>query len=118
MKYKTKNGWTKEKMIEAIKTRNNGKPCVDELGDCVYSDDNGNHCAVGVFIPDDHAATKSDYPASALTKYYKDLELVLPIHEYGLDELQIVHDQLTYKSFKNLQDIRPLLIDWIEKNVE
>lgn len=46
------NGWTKERVLEQVKKRNNGKPAI--INDhCRYRTPEGNCCVAGCFIPDE-----------------------------------------------------------------
>lgn len=54
-KFKCINGYTKDKMIEMIKTRMLDHRSMNSVGTyCSYLAPDGNRCAVGVFIPDGH----------------------------------------------------------------
>lgn len=108
--YKTLNGWTKAKMIETIWTRNKGCRAMVGTHYCTYENDNGNHCAVGCFIPEGHEAMKSGYGVGSLIIQYPDLKF--PLQEAGLYEMQRTHDDAVDI------DPRPLLAEWIEANVE
>lgn len=120
--YKTKNGWTKAKMIEAIQTRNKGiaarniHDCEEDedvsYGSCVYETKDGNHCAVGCFLPSGDVAMQFFGGVYSLLQRYPHLSKVLPISSDGLAEMQHIHDSTTGL------DPRPALIEWIEKKVE
>lgn len=114
MAYTLRNGWTKERMIQAILTRNNGKQCLDGDDDCLYFNAaTGNHCAVGCFIPDDeHPAMYELLRVHNLVERYPSLELVFPLSLEGMNALQECHDH-----YDSSVDMHKLLTDWINKNV-
>jgi hypothetical protein len=123
--YKTVNGWTKAKMIEAIQTRMLDHPSTKkrteeeqkntgEVDRCVYLAEDGNHCAIGVFIPEGHAGEKAHGLVFKLLFDFPDLIARMPLkNEYALMEFQGVQDHCP-----STQDPRPLLIEWINENVE
>lgn len=94
MSYKAINGWTKARMKEQIRAKNDGSKARDELG-CCYMTPDGNRCAVGCFIPDDNEVAL-DYAGavSYLLRYCPDLKDVLPLELSGLLAMQIVHDDV------------------------
>lgn len=77
--YNPVNGWTKVKMIEQIKLKNNGKKSKNELdGRCMYKTPNGNHCAIGCFIPDSHRALRFEGNVLELLIEYPELRTNMP----------------------------------------
>ena len=57
IKYKTINGWTKDKMKAQVRAKNNGKRSLRRSGGCAYQVTDGNRCAAGCFIPDGHSGS-------------------------------------------------------------
>lgn len=121
MKYKTMNGWTKERMIKQIMERNNGTRAVvnDEEGPpvCLYETEDGNHCAVGCFIPSGHPAMEFKDSVCFLLEAHQDLKSVLPLDLSGLKQFQQAHDLHDVRVMYGC-DPRPDLIRWINENVE
>lgn len=115
------NGWTKEKIIETLNTKNIGKPSRKEGGQCAYFGENNNRCAVGCFIPDEFVETVKEweekcigdgenYGAVALFEHFP--EIKFPLDQDVLDSLQSVHDHTDKTS-----DPRPKMVKWVEENV-
>jgi hypothetical protein len=120
MKYALQNGWTKERMIEAIQTRNTGSKCISGVEEsCSYGlpGADQNHCGVGCFISDEDLALLNavlrKHPIAVLFSVYPHLHQKMPISLEGLKQIQKVHD-----CGPSYSDPRPALIAWIEKNVE
>jgi hypothetical protein len=119
--YKTINGWTKAKMIERIKQKNDGRgPCqqwknLPKAGNCRYRRSDGNCCLVGVFIPDDeYSAQMEGMGVVTLLKEFPLLNKHMPLDSQGMNVLQGKHDLL-----EDLDtDIHELATDWINRNVE
>lgn len=114
---KTINGWTKARMIEAIQTRmmDHRSVRLDDAGNpigCRYKAPDGNRCAVGVFIPDNHPAENHGGAVGHILDKYVDLRELMPLPADSLYILQGIHDCC------RRGDPRPLLINWINENVE
>lgn len=112
MKHKIINGWTKAKMIEAVKTRNSGTQCYDfKTMNCMYEAPDGNHCAAGCFIPDGHEAMKSHKTIEVVSLKYSDLRL--PLDHKGMEDMQFTHD-----SSSNHANMHDILIKFINEECE
>ena len=107
------NGWTKETMKARIHDYNYGTCAVDANGTCCYQTSNGNRCAVGAFIPDDHRSLAHKSGARSLLQNYPDLATNMPLDLDGLIELQHTHDVAA-----NPDRVLELLDAWIDKNVQ
>lgn len=94
------NGWTKEKVIEKINTEFKGR-CVgiDELETCLYLNDEGKKCVVGLFIPDGHLGQRYIGCALSLLYHHRDLKKVMPFSDCFMSAWQRIHDA---ESFNNL----------------
>jgi hypothetical protein len=92
--YKLANCWTKEKAMEQVKKYNNGQRCTSAYGHgCLYSNETGNRCAVGCFIPDGHKGLKSRGDAVSLIINFPELRQKMPFDEPGpLTAFQRAHD--------------------------
>jgi hypothetical protein len=114
--YQCINGFTKEKMKEVIRARNNGKKstALDNPDLCLYQSAGGNHCAVGCFIPYGHKAMSFEGGVSSLFNRYPDLAAVMPLKSPDLQAMQRVHDTIADET----TDMRDHLCQWIDKNVE
>lgn len=87
------NGWTKAKVMKQVKKYNDGTRAINGRdGACAYQTGDGNRCAVGCFIPDNHSALESDLPADKLIERYPDLANVMPFRAYDLCSFQVAHD--------------------------
>lgn len=121
MKYSCINGWTKEKMSEVIKARPFERACVVD-GSCLYLNDQGNKCAVGLFIPDGHYAQSYEGDYNNLKNKYPDLKEKMPLED--MMELQRVHD--SYNDVNTLvtpwygenYTAKSAMIKWVEENVD
>jgi hypothetical protein len=111
-KFKTQNGWTKERMIAQIRKYNNGTRAIDVYGECKYQDHNGNRCAVGCFLPDGHEGFNTTVNVYNLLRKFPDLNDIVPIKHMALSIMQGVHDEC------DTGDVRDLLEAWINNNVE
>lgn len=121
--YKPINGWTKKRILEVIKARPFDKPAVDAIGYCVYLTPNGNKCAVGLFIPDDHRAQKAAINATTgdLISIYSALYSYMPLESEAMQRFQEAHDD---EASRNC-NVRPFngnakaaMLDWVERNVD
>lgn len=111
--FKCQNGWTKDKMIKRIKERNNGNRSVSLSSSlCLYKSSDGNHCAIGCFIPENNNAMSFKGCVSELLANSSDLEKEMPLCVEGLMNMQLIHDRCTK------DDVREALTLWINKNVE
>lgn len=114
MKLKPINGWTKEKILRVLETRPNKEKAYDKDNlFCVYLDNNGNKCAVGMFIPDGHSAQQYLGDADQLFSRHRDLLEIMPFSPYSMVIFQSIHD--TQKPDANAKQA---MIDWVKENVE
>lgn len=114
--FKTINGFTKAKMIEAVNTKmmdhkSFGYHKGAGASGCLYLAQDGNRCAVGIFIPTGHPAQDSGDVRIMLPKFM-DLLDVMPLKLEGLREMQRVHDQ------HESGDPRSAIIKWINEKVQ
>lgn len=114
MKYQPINGWTKARIIEAIQTKMLDHPSTYG-NSCEYLAEDGNRCAVGVFIPDKHKGQTYFGFVHDLLQTFPDLKEVVPLDLAALQTLQTIHDMA---ADVDRSDRRPKLIAWIEENVE
>lgn len=108
--FKVINGWTKEKMKEQIRLKNNGTQAADDTM-CVYRTGDNNACAAGCFISDDDVKSIGNVvvgllPSNILSKF--------PLEPYGMRVMQKKHDN----SERTDGDMRDILCKWIDENVE
>lgn len=68
--YKCINGWTKKKMLAVVKKRRHVGAAVGSDGLCMYRTENGNRCAVGLFIPARHPGLTVSGDAITLLEEY------------------------------------------------
>lgn len=114
MKYKLANGWTKEKVMEQVKKYNNGTRCQNQYTkECFYSKD-GNRCAVGCFIPDDHIAALEFRGGSLdLLLEYPELNKFMPFDDpRALSHFQGAHDTGYVDNIH--RGIEKFLGEWVE----
>lgn len=94
--YKLANGWTKEKVMEQIKKYNRGTKSTNRYGSCVYRSDDGNRCAIGCFIPEDHPGLQTIAGSSWLLEEHPDLKKLMPFTYWkALERFQETHDLAT-----------------------
>ncbi len=112
--FKAINGWTKERMKSQVGLKNNGtRSMKQEL--CAYRGANNNACAIGCFIPDERYNRVMDtenMDAYSLFRAFPELGQFMPLGSDGMMSLQRAHDDC------NVTDLRGVLCDWIDKNVE
>lgn len=95
-KFQLINGWTKEKVLEQFKKKNNGTVSKDSII-CSYKTLDGNHCAVGAFIPDEaYSLSFEKNPVNDLLSKYPHLTSYMPLDRKGLTAMQCAHDQCNY----------------------
>ena len=113
--YKLRNGFKKWEVISLIEQFNNGERSFNAFADqCVYETDDGNHCAVGCFIPDGHPGMKSLDAVRELLDLYPDLKECMPLSIVGMTALQEVHDV----HHKEVLDVKTRMINWVKANVK
>lgn len=81
---------------------------------CMYRNESGEKCVVGMFIPDDQYRSSMECGdvKDLLSSFYK-LKDFMPLRVSALKDLQVIHDTT------NLDvDPRPKLIAWVEEHVE
>ena len=103
MRYKLKEGWTKERMLNVLLTRNTNVVCRVN-GSCVNANEFGNHCAIGCFIPDDHMAVRHSLIVGDLLYTFPTLNEFMPLEEDGLMSLQRLHDDWKPTETKSFVD--------------
>lgn len=117
-KYKLNEGWTQQRMIDLIRKNNDGTRAVGVNGYCQYQAPNGNRCAAGCFIPDEHMTQLRKFQGNVEGLFYyakeKGINLNFPMSFDAMTSMQVVHDT-TAKSTKTGR-VRRLLINWIKEN--
>ena len=108
--YTPQNGWTKQSIIDHIKTNFKGKS-INKSGQCMYRCDDGKKCAVGLFIPDDLYTYKIEGSDVFGVSHKLRSDTWNPLSLVALEGLQTVHD--SSKEPETLND----MIEWVEKNV-
>ena len=116
--YRCINGWTKKKMLEHV-TNNFIYKSVTKDGYCAYRGENGDKCAVGLFIPDnlytedmDNGDKFQNTDVLHILERYPELNNYLPLESEALMDFQKIHD----KSFSSSTKLE--LLDWIETKVQ
>lgn len=123
--FKIQNGWTKQKMKDQIKLKNNGsKAFASSI--CCYRTPDGNACAAGCFIPDElysgsfegistdgffnlkRLEDKIDISPEDLDRA-KEIAKKFPLDVLGMQAMQRVHDDFKSAAFpgenpRNLHD--------------
>jgi hypothetical protein len=122
MKHRLNYGWTKEKVMQQFKAKNNGTISANDYGTCLYRDGNNNHCAVGAFIPDDeNKALAYIGDVIDLTKRFPHLNEYMPFDIDGLFAMQQIHDNCNKsenaKYFTNGDTYKAMQI-FLDKEVE
>ena len=113
--YKLKNGFKKWEVISLLEQFNKGERSFNEFEKmCVYETANGNHCAVGCFIPDGHPGMKTLGAVRRLLDLHPDLKECMPLDTVGMTALQRVHDT----SHKYVLDVKTRMTNWVKANVK
>lgn len=114
MKYNYAPGWNKEKVMAQIKKYNNGNKATEPtLDTCVYQTEDGNRCAIGCFIPDNHISLRTFGSLEKLLKEYPELQNFMPFNDLGaLKKFQNCHD-IAVNSYVHIT-----LEKWLERNAE
>jgi len=120
MKYTLVNGWTKAKMKAAIQKYNNGTQARYTSvysSACAYQTPDGNRCAIGCFLPDEHPALHYSGRAGNLMSTYSDINL--PITDVFMAEsFQDVHDKDMFRDLDpSSPQLHQALFNWIDNNV-
>lgn len=110
-KFKLNPGWTKEKMLDILLTKNNNTQSYGTYA-CKYFMDDGNRCAIGCFIPEERKDEVNDLGgADDLFRSYPNLLDEMPLNHDGMLSLQMEHDSLnrnapTHEAFKRFVEER------------
>lgn len=110
--YKTINGWTKQQMKEQIRLKNNGTQSKSDNG-CVYRTEDGNSCAAGCFISDKDIEFVK-YQTSTVFGLPEFIVRKFPLPLMAMRQFQQAHDGGHYYNM----DMRDILCNWIDTNVE
>jgi hypothetical protein len=113
MKYLPINGWTKERILAQINDNLTCKSVDFRTGSCVYRDELGNKCVVGLFIPDSDITSKMNNigGVKSLLLFFPTLLPFMPLQTSALEKLQQVHDH-------QVTDVKEKLLKWVEQNVK
>lgn len=109
-KFRLKKGWTKRKVLNQFKRKNDGTCAQTNAGECVYRTNEGNACAVGAFIPDMLFEEKYNLGVgvSDLLIAQPQLKQFMPLAVNGLKAMQVAHDDCygstTYEAMKQFLD--------------
>lgn len=141
MKYTPINGWTKETIKEQLIKKNNGTRAMINNLDCAYEASDGNRCAVGCFIPDDHPALDfhgdvneildehvffDDYTVDVQEDLREQLASAMPLPKPALKFLQQIHDWDGINTMPGIihnnpqyqiPDVRERMLLWVDENV-
>lgn len=122
MKYPTINGWTKQRIIDHIKTNFKGKSVSKKANgeQCMYRGPNGKKCGVGLFIPDDkyhpdldNAQASGGTSAYHVLTRHVEIQQHMPLNIDEMGKFQRIHDG-------SVSDEGCLsnMLNWIERNVQ
>lgn len=104
----------KEQVIEKIEKEFTGK-CVDESKSCMYLNEKGQKCAIGLFIPDGHKAQDMDSDVEGLLDEFPSLWDHMPSTNLELlEKFQQCHDGL--KETHSINSQKQTLINWVNQN--
>lgn len=112
MKHTLKPGWTKAKVMEQFKKRNNGTRASAPNTNCAYRGDGGNACAAGAFIPDAlYVPCMEGVLIYNLLANRPELEEFMPLEMEGMLDMQQSHDgcrdtDSTYEAIQKFLDKR------------
>ena len=115
MKYALQNGWTKQRMLDAVNTHVPENGAFNLVGGCQYVLEGVGRCAAGAMLSDEHAALYGGFGGSThelvAKARYDRVELGFPLGGEGMSQLQRLHD-------KEPHGARARVLAWIEANVE
>lgn len=113
--YKLINGWTKARVMKQVKKHNNGSQAWNSKREsCTYQAVDGNRCAVGCFIPGNHAALQYRGNAQELLIRFPELASRMPFGAKGLQKFQTIHDG---SSPDKNRDIYKLIREFLNEEV-
>jgi hypothetical protein len=116
MKFKPINFYTRAEIKAQIMERMLDHPSINFAQghvQCAYKAPDGNHCAVGVFVPEGHPAETSLFNFDDTIEKYPDLRDRMSLPHEAMRELQELHDGTIVGA-----DPRLRLLAWIDAHVE
>src|SRR5476651_1935246 len=116
--FKAINGWTKAKILKVMRNRRYNAAAVNEEGTCKFLTNNGNRCAVGLFIPKGHEGLRACGGVVDLLSKFEDLVEVMPLKLTALQKLQMSHDDCAGKKKGKEANAKQAMINWVKKHVE
>lgn len=93
------------------------KQCIDDSGECVYRDEDGNGCAVGCVIPDEWYNDRIEgkfvrrLPKSLLKRLFADDEVVR-----FASELQTIHDNGGWRASEFTENMKRGMLELKKKH--
>lgn len=122
MRYDTRLGHSKDSIIAVIRSRFTGMALSGKVNEfstkpqCAYLSPQGNRCAIGLYIPDGHAAQRYDGAVCGLLCRHDDLQAYMPFdNAEALSAFQNAHDGLDPKA--TVSEQMQCLIEWVQENV-
>lgn len=109
------DGWCRDEIIAKITSRNLGVPskvAADQstaINPCVYFNGDGNHCGVGIFIPEKFKdMILANHNQAAYSDLPNEVKEAMPFDDDTMYVMQAIHDDCRFN-----EDPRPLLIEFV-----
>lgn len=119
------NGYTKKSVIEKIKKEFKGKAMYSlninaethafltcKNDQCAYKTLDGKRCAIGLFLPEEHAALDFTGDVLMLLDKFPDLRVLMPFEESALLRFQGIHDSLS--ELLSVEEQTNILVKWVD----
>ena len=105
---------TKQEIIDTINKKFKGK--ADGIHGCVYLNNKGKKCVIGIFIPDGHPGQQEeDLGVLGLLEKYPELIREMPSDNFELlEKFQSVHD--TLDDTLSIGSQKGILIQFVNRN--
>lgn len=119
VKYRLKDGFTKDQVMAQIKAKNHGYAAMLYHGSatCAYRGEDNNCCLVGAFIPDDvYTTNMEDKDAIDVINEFN-LDQYMPLSAEGMQKLQRYHDNELNTDTIDKSLFYNKVKEWLDENV-
>jgi hypothetical protein len=111
---KLKNGWTKRRVMSAIKRLNDGI-CLNKSSSCSYRNDDGNRCFIGVFIPDSLYDKGMEGLAAYSLFRIKNIAKSMPFNQEDATYFQSIHDCASTDGDISKEKLHKMAKEWLDE---